>query len=459
MGRAPQADATPGWRPREGSWSWDVPGQSDPLHLVQEPLRQVQHRVRDSLRCHASHHLEARRPVTFGGMGYGADGPACRAAMRLASTELEWSLLRGLLTRALWTAARVRGHRMRDNSECPHRGAAHEDEEHVLWGCPEWETARATWLPWLQDAAGDLPQLGPPDQWPAFLRRLGLMPLWLARGAELARLDEFLHCLHGMYLAVLEACMAAGRGNPDGPGDALFPAAPQPRPRQASPWGDLICLLPREAQRERPQSRLGTPQGWRWPPRAADEPPAACGPGTPATPAPPKPHSPGPARPKTPPSPGYQASDCAERSISCTNSCGTTRPPPPPLPGWGGAVRPARTPPRPRRRQRRHNPNPTPHQGATTRAHWGSSPIDAARRVWLHFSGPCPQRPTAGRPYPARAGNRSSSSARAPRAPTISLPAPRAASVDATGGLPEPSAPANRQLPQKQHGRASTEET
>ena len=96
--------ATLGWSPREGWWCWDVPGQEHPLHFVQEPLRQLQQRARDSLRCHSSHQLEARRPVTFGGLGDGADCQACRAAVRAASTELEKSLLRGIMAYAVTTS-------------------------------------------------------------------------------------------------------------------------------------------------------------------------------------------------------------------------------------------------------------------------------------------------------------------------------------------------------------------
>ena len=118
VGRALRTAASLGWAPREGWWCWDVPGQDHPLHFVQEPLRQLQHRVRDSLRCHSARKLEARRPATFGGLGDGADGPACRAALRAASTESE-KLLRGLLAGAMWTAARVSGHGMRANAACP----------------------------------------------------------------------------------------------------------------------------------------------------------------------------------------------------------------------------------------------------------------------------------------------------------------------------------------------------
>ena len=68
---------------------------------MQEPLRQIEHRVRDSLRCHSWHQLEARRPVTFRGLGDGADGSARCAALRAASTKFEKLLLRGLVAEAL----------------------------------------------------------------------------------------------------------------------------------------------------------------------------------------------------------------------------------------------------------------------------------------------------------------------------------------------------------------------
>ena len=107
-----------GWQPLEGWWSWVVPGQAEPLHLVQEPMRQIQHRVRHSLRCHAMRGLETRRPATYGGLGDVVDREACRAALRVASTELEASVLRRLLAGALWTAARLRGHHMGATSSC-----------------------------------------------------------------------------------------------------------------------------------------------------------------------------------------------------------------------------------------------------------------------------------------------------------------------------------------------------
>ena len=235
VGRALRTAASLGCTPHEGWWCWDVPGQDHPLHFVQEPLRQLQHRVRDSLRCHSARQLEARRPVTFGGLGDGAEGPACRAALRAASAELENSLLCGLLAGAMWTAARVSGHGMRANAACPHCGAAHEDEAHVPWDCPEWSDARGTWLPCLHDTAGAIPGLGPPDRWPSCLRKAGLFPLRLARGVDRDLLDEFLYRLYCMYLAVLAARMAVDAGDQPGHGDSLFPQQPRPRPRNPYP--------------------------------------------------------------------------------------------------------------------------------------------------------------------------------------------------------------------------------
>ena len=77
----------------------------------------------------------------------GSDGPACFAVMRVASTELEKSLLRGLMAGPLWMAAPVSGHFMPTDSGCPHCGAAHEDELHALWECLEWKLGRETWIP------------------------------------------------------------------------------------------------------------------------------------------------------------------------------------------------------------------------------------------------------------------------------------------------------------------------
>ena len=161
--------------------------------------------------------------------------------------ELEKSLLRGLMVGAPWTAVRVSGHGMRTNSACPHCGAAHEDEVHVLWDCPEWEHARGTWHPWLRDA------VAPSPSWAArpvagLLAEGGPLPP-PAQGVERELLDEFLYRLYGMYLAVLAARMAASRGDQAGHGDSLFPDQPRPRPRNPFPWDDFVSPLPGDAIR------------------------------------------------------------------------------------------------------------------------------------------------------------------------------------------------------------------
>ena len=109
VGRAFHTLRALGCHPREGCWCRDVPGQTEPLDVVQEPMRAVQHGVHEVLRCHAARQLEARRPATFGGLGDGVDGAACLAALWVAYNEKETSLLRGLLTGALWTSAQVCG--------------------------------------------------------------------------------------------------------------------------------------------------------------------------------------------------------------------------------------------------------------------------------------------------------------------------------------------------------------
>ena len=122
---------------------------------MQEPLCQFQHRVWDSLRRHTSRQQEARRHVTFGGLGDGADRPASHASLQAASRDWEKPLLPGL--RVMWTAARASGHGTRASAACPHCGAAHEDEAHILWYCPWSGNARRTWLFWLDNVAGPSP--------------------------------------------------------------------------------------------------------------------------------------------------------------------------------------------------------------------------------------------------------------------------------------------------------------
>ena len=86
MGMPLPVASTLGWTPCEGWWCWDVPVQVDLLPFVREHLKQVLHRVCESLRCHSSRQLEAHRPVNFGGLGDGA----AAAPAALAARQCEW---------------------------------------------------------------------------------------------------------------------------------------------------------------------------------------------------------------------------------------------------------------------------------------------------------------------------------------------------------------------------------
>ena len=112
----------------DGWWCWDVLGQMEPLHMVQQPMRAIQHRVWEALRCHAERQLDVRQLATFRGFADGVDGAACCAALQVASTEKEASLLHGLLLRARRTLTHVRGHGMWTASTCLLCDVAHEDE-------------------------------------------------------------------------------------------------------------------------------------------------------------------------------------------------------------------------------------------------------------------------------------------------------------------------------------------
>ena len=92
----------------------------------------MQHRIRDSLRHHALRALEARRPRTFRGLGGASDREACRHGLAVAKTELEASLLRGLMMGATWTPERAARCELRRDRRCPCCGAPKEDEWHTF---------------------------------------------------------------------------------------------------------------------------------------------------------------------------------------------------------------------------------------------------------------------------------------------------------------------------------------
>ena len=196
-----QAESTqiPSRRKAEGWWRWDVPGQDDPLCLLQPSWPEVQHRIRDSLRHHALRALE--RPRTFGGLGGAVDREACRHGLAVAKSELEASLLRGLMTGATWTSERA----AQCDHRCPYCVALEGDKLHALWACWEWVLVRDPWVPWVTRAASVLPRLGPMAAWPPCLHKAGLLPALAAEGADREAVHDAMRRLYGTFLAVLTA--------------------------------------------------------------------------------------------------------------------------------------------------------------------------------------------------------------------------------------------------------------
>lgn len=112
-----------------------------------------------------------------------------RGVDRVATLKLMYSnrtpparkgILRSILTGAIWTAKKLAKAKLIESSVCPHCGQAEEDELHMWWSCPAWDSIRAQHLVALQ-AQG--------THWPNCLRYCGIMV------NEVAALGETLvHC-------------------------------------------------------------------------------------------------------------------------------------------------------------------------------------------------------------------------------------------------------------------------
>ena len=95
-----------GWAPPGRYWwRWAVPGHHEDLNLNTEDLNVLSHRVRDEIRHVVLRQLEARCPHTFGGLAGTINSWACTTWLEQFSGEIALSMLRGLLTGAMWTAS------------------------------------------------------------------------------------------------------------------------------------------------------------------------------------------------------------------------------------------------------------------------------------------------------------------------------------------------------------------
>ena len=311
FGRALNEFRKLGWTSLQGWWQWRVPRTGLTLHLVHSPKGYVEHLFRESLREKQLEALEMRRPRQFGGMGACLSRELTLSQLELCATELDKSLLRSVLTGAIWTADRAFRRGLRPDGRCPFCDkGVQEDENHLFWWCEAWSTIRNPSLPSIMLMARAL-KLGALSEWPPCLRICGLMPesvvqrSGLARGpgwkktckelhrvsrhwmpgpgedwltacrqrSELARagqewaeedinpLEEFMHQLHTMFVGILHA----RKQKEEATGPLLFPEATRKLPTEEYPWYQL--QLPQAGETSADIPEMGAlPRDWKWGP-------------------------------------------------------------------------------------------------------------------------------------------------------------------------------------------------
>ena len=93
----------------------------------------------------------------------------------MCDTEPDESMLRGALAGAIWTPNGAHRQGLRPDDRCPYcPQGVWEDEEHLLWQCTAWKTAREPFLADVMILARAL-KLGSLSEWPPCLRLCGLM--------------------------------------------------------------------------------------------------------------------------------------------------------------------------------------------------------------------------------------------------------------------------------------------
>ena len=187
LGRALREFRRLGWRNQRGWWSWTMPRTGISVHLVHAAKEYVEHLFRESLREHHLEALEKRRPRLFGGMGARIDRELTLSELARCATELDRSMLRGVMAGALWTADKAHRRGMRQDGNCPYCSkGTREDEDHLLWWCAAWKSAREPFLPELMLLARAL-KLGALSDWPPCLRLCGLLSEEVVKRSGLAR--------------------------------------------------------------------------------------------------------------------------------------------------------------------------------------------------------------------------------------------------------------------------------
>lgn len=272
VGRVLQTVRRLGWESVQGWWKWNLPGEAEALSLHVDAWPLVQHRVRECLRRHALAALEARRPNTFQGVRGGLDYYATRLRLSESRNALEKSLLRGALAGATWTACRAYKHGLRADSTCPFCHTGDEDEFHVYWQCPRWNSSRTPFLTDLLAAAVKVNASSNPVGWPPCVRNCGLIPVkWGCPHAapqklchlHSSALQRFSLLLHSVMVATLSARMRADCLQP-----SVFPPRPFPNDHERRPtnypFWELRAAVPSTAVQHIATMRPIPSAQWGW---------------------------------------------------------------------------------------------------------------------------------------------------------------------------------------------------
>ena len=167
----------------------------------------MKHDVPEQLRAQQIDQLVRRRSRQFAGMHNHTNRRMVNASLQLFTSELERTLLRTLLTGALWTAPRAYLRGMITSPLCPYCQQETETEEHILSHCSSWSFARDPHKPHVLRLTDKIPELPPLCSWPPCLKLCGLAPeLPAPVNRQVGQHNlPFLSALHTMYVAVLAA--------------------------------------------------------------------------------------------------------------------------------------------------------------------------------------------------------------------------------------------------------------
>ena len=257
-GRAMSTAQECGWVATQGWWGWKVPGRQEPL-LLYGDKNTIKHEVREQLRSQMLDSLVQRRPRLFAGAHYTTCRRLVQPSIASFATELQRSILRGILSGATWTALRAYQRGMRATFTCPYCGNAPENEEHIFWQCSAWSTVRDTHLPGIRTAAAQIPGLPLMDQWPPCLRLCGLAPELDTDSVKSGTALAFMTALHNMLVAVLQARKLRDTQSP-----MLFMGSSLSQQLRQYPYHQLVGPLPRPEDKGLLLLRTPKKVEWQW---------------------------------------------------------------------------------------------------------------------------------------------------------------------------------------------------